>query len=469
MVNSWKEVILDFFEYSVTTKGYDTLNKSRKFINKKDSDITAEKDEKKREKLIKSRDARLIQLEQERLECISTDIRSWLDSTSSTNIQENKRIIKTTHTSKFTHSSARNDGLLNLLKNNAILINTGSIKSKLQQDLAHNNGALITISRFLALQNADSMIFDLIIEQDFSFLDGFYGNKEQLAEWKIGFSNLVEVRNIKSCDKLKSTYFPIDNSLKNYHLLTPLFATSLANELAKRRQSARYTKKPEKYTQDTHVSYVNVAIHKYGGEHPKNISMLNASRAGRGYLLSTQPPVWESQSNYHLRQESIFDGKILSYRASDTLSYLSEYLLRFQGINISVSAPEKKKWLKRWVHDVWKDIFSYTNEIVFSYSANWTKKEKHNFKLRYQFLLDPYCTDVDFQDKRETLKWQDDIARDFSRWLTRRLKYEAENQNKTFANSNWYEDLWFDYACDALREHEIDIQKLSYDFEQESI
>lgn len=47
MVNSWKDVILDFFENSVATKNYDTLNKSRKFINKKDSEITGEKDEKK--------------------------------------------------------------------------------------------------------------------------------------------------------------------------------------------------------------------------------------------------------------------------------------------------------------------------------------------------------------------------------------------------------------------------------------
>lgn len=469
MVNSWKDVILDFFENSVATKNYDTLNKSRKFINKKDSEITGEKDEKKREKLIESRDSRLIQLKHERLTCISTDIRNWLCSASSNNIQENKRIIKTTHISKFTHSSARNDGLLNLTKNNAVWVNTGSIQSKLQQDLAHNNGALITISRFLALQNSDSMIFDLIIEQDFSFLDGFYENEEQLAKWKTGFSNLVEVRSIKSCDKLKSTYFPVDNSLKNYHLLTPLFATSLVNELAERRQSARYAKKPETYTQDTHISYANVAIHQYGGEHPKNISMLNANRAGRGYLLSTQPPVWKSQSNYHLKQESIFDGKILSYRASETLSYLAEYLLRFQGINISISAPEKKKWLKRWVNDIWKEIFSYTNEIVFGYPANWTKKEKHNFKLRYQFLLDPYCTDEGFKEKRENLKWQDEIANDFSRWMTRCIKYEVEKHNKIFANSNWHQDLWFDYACDELREHEIDIQKLSYDFEQESI
>lgn len=468
-MNSWKEIILDFFEISVATKGYDTLNKSRKFINEKQNNLALEKDEKRRNKLIISIDERCKQLIKERADCVSTEIRNWLTATSSKKINVGERIIKTTHTTKFTHSSAHNYGLLVLDKNVAGYLNTGSLNKSPIIDLAHNNGALITISRFLALQNSEDMIFDLIIKEDFSFLDGFYKNEEQLAEWKIGFSNLVETRSINSCDKLKSIYFPIDNSLKNYHLLTPLFATSLAEELAQRRQNARYTKKPEKYTQDVYIRYPNIAIHKYGGNHPRNISMLNANRSGKGYLLSSQPPIWQSQSNHHLRQESIFDGKVLSYRVSETLSYLAEYLLRFQGINLSLSAPERKKWLARWVHDIWKEIFSYIDEIVFSYPTDWTKKEKHNLRLRYQFLLDPYCTDEDFQAKREELKWQDEIAHDFSRWLTRCIKYKAQKDNKEFSNDDWYQALWFDYASDELREHEKEIQKLSYDFEQGNV
>lgn len=395
---------------------------------------------------------------------------NWLN----TYVSDAKGILPATHVPKITHSSISSKTTAFSISKTTLakpLLTTDNL-NQLEYDFFRTTAAYDRTVNLLKLSFQGEMLLNCIQRKDITPFLSIANKKDDATRWMDELYEVFSIKSLGSHALQKQIYFPVNHNFSQYHLLCIVPSSSIIH-LMYNKFNERYQKKITTFSSEERKvlpSKSKAVLYATSSKDAhRNVSPLNIERQGKVCLLSTQPPVWKSQSNYHLKQESIFDGKALSYRISDTLSYLAEYLLRFQGINISVSAPEKKKWLKRWVYDIWKDIFSYTNEIVFSHSANWTKKEKHNFKLRYQFLLDPYCTDVDFQDKRETLKWQDDIALDFSRWLTRCLKYEAESQNKTFTNSNWYQDLWFDYACDELREHEIDIQKLCYDFGQESI
>jgi|GEM_PF-5801298 len=237
---TWEEVIVDFFENNMSNS---EMYKARIYIEKKDNEIITEKDENKRKKLIEKRGEKVSELIKLRKNAPSGEIREWIDRTSEKNIAKGKRIVKATHVLRFTHSSSSSDGHLAIDKSDDFLLTTASLKRDYIYDLAHNNGNLISVSRFLSQALSGLQIFDSIIKQDYRFLDSFYENEEQLKKWEIGLSNLIEERDIKTADKAKQIYFPItdkiliNNSKEAYHILIPLFSSSLAEEIYSRQSN----------------------------------------------------------------------------------------------------------------------------------------------------------------------------------------------------------------------------------------
>ncbi len=380
-------------------------------------------------------------------------------------IASGKRIIKVTHTTKFTHTSAHNDGLAVMyVKDNQGYFCSDSMKD-LQYDLAHNNGNLVTVSRFLALENDDKMILDLILEDSFDFLEGFYRNKEQLEEWKQGLAMIVEKREITSCDKLKSIYFPVDDSHKSYHLLTPLYATSLSQQIFIDRTAAKYSKRNDTFTSGNgNIYFADMAYTNYGGEHAKNVSMLNANRGGKGFLFSCQPPVWENQYSQYQRQREIFDGGILRFRSQETLTFLTDFILRFQNVELSLAAPKRKIWLEQWVNKILDTVTAYADEIIFSHNAGWTSSIPNKLNKEYQFWLDPYNDDAIFQQNRQKTSWEQKISTDFVQWLSRNIRYLAEKEKKDFNGSDWIKGLFRDLANEKLRQHRMNLEALQFSY-----
>jgi CRISPR-associated protein Csy1 len=232
---TWNDVIVDFFENKVATS---KVYKTREYIEKKEKEIKSEKNKKKLERQNKAKSEKQIELKYLRKEAPSTEIRQWIEKTSNTTLAKGKRIIKASHVLKFFHGSSVSDGILVDEKSDEAVLTTSSFKKELIYDLAHNNGALITISRFLALKLSGKMIIDFILKDDFEFLESFYKDKKQFDDWKKGLSNLVEQREIKTADKAKQIYYPLikssDQASLNqvkYRLIVPLFPTSLAEEI----------------------------------------------------------------------------------------------------------------------------------------------------------------------------------------------------------------------------------------------
>lgn len=464
--NTWRNIILDFFETSIAKS---SLYKSRTYIEEKRKQLnglTEPKQVQKLETVITQREAQLIQ---ERNEAPKTEINDWIEDTSSKKIAPNKRIIKVTHTGKFTHSSASNDGL-NVTYQSATkpYLSSESIYS-LPHDLAHNNGALITISRFLALSKDNKMIIDCILDNNFDFLEGFYLNSEQLEQWKFGLSEIVESRDISSCDKLKALYFPVDNTYADYHLLCPLYATSLSQHIFNDFIKAKYTKKEKTYIKSdkTRVSFIDMAYINYGGEHAKNVSMLNANRGGKGYLFSCQPPVWTAQNNEYTKQKTIFDRGIIRYRAYESLQFLADFIARFQKLELSVAKDERKNWIRDWTNDILQVMTDYADEIIFSNNAGWTVDIDNKFKQVYRLWLDPYYQNPEFQNSRSQTQWQNTISQDFAKWLAKVITVMAEKNQKHIAHDDWYESLFITLAKDALRQHEQQINMLRFESTKE--
>ena len=351
-------------------------------------------------------------------------------------------------------------------KSSDLLLSTSSLKRKLTLDLAHNNGTLISVSRFLALELSGKIIFDCALENDFYFLNPFKKNDNQLKEWGSNIQNLIEVakeREEKTADKAKQLYFPLNNDLKKYHLITPLFASSLCNEvdtvisnlkykeqkeINKYKNHKKDNKKSPKYHQSLYVDYPNLAVQNFGGEHAKNISMLNANRSGKCYLFSTQPPTWQNQLKPPTNKKSMFDNYYYLSNTSDNIKYLVAFLLRNENINLSIRDPKKQEWLEKWTANIVGDFWFFVGNIH-NISSGWSSKDGIKLKAAHQYLLDPYRKDEEFQAKRKDIDWQKIVVNDFSAWLNKQLT----SKDKKFTPQKEYSRTWKKVMDKELREY----------------
>jgi len=460
---TWEEVILDFFERKVQNikSGQKCkLFSTREYIEKKEEEIETEKDEKKLQRAIKAKEKKQKEYEQLREDAPITEIRQWINDTSEKKIAIGKRIIKASHVLKFTHSSSEPAGFLLKTKSNDLLLSTSSLKKDLTLDLAHRDGSLITVSRFLALFLKGEQIIDLILNDEFCFLEPFASDDSQFKYWQGGFKRLVENREIRTADKAKQIYFPVSNmnstDSNQYHILVPLFSSSLANEIdsivttlkygddQKKLNNARKEQIP-KFRKGMSVEFPDLSVQQFGGKHPKNISMLNADRSGKSFLFSTQPPSWQSQLKPPFNKRSLFDHFYTS-QANEEIKSLRGFLMLFERIELSIKDPEKKKKIDGWVNQVIEEVMIYATSIQ-SLPAGWTNAENTRLKIAHQYFLDPYRDDEPFKKARQAADWQTVICVDFADWLNGRLK----GKDKQFTPQRYHTRMWKKLIEEDLR------------------
>lgn len=469
---TWDEVILDFFEKRISST---KLYKAREFIEKKDKEIATEKDKKKIASKNKSRAEKIKELHLLRKKSPSTEIREWIDETSRKKLAEGKRTIKITHTLKFSHSSSPPEGVNFYEKCEHPLLSTGSIKKGLVHDLAHSNGNLVSISRFLALQLKNQQIIDLIMNEDYCFLKPFVKDKNQLKNWVDGFSALVEEREIRTGEKAKQIYFPnISNPRadKDYDLIIPLFSSSLAEKIYLWVNDGKFgevqkqisdTKKitESKYPKYHEASAINnpgVGVFKFGGAQPQNVSMLNKSRSwkadkkdktawGITYLFHSSPPTWETRLNPPISRQSLFTD-LYNETIKTEIDYLRDFLLRFKQLDLSIKDPKRKKHLERWVNNIIDEFLFYVASIQ-NLPAGWSALEEVRLKEHHCYLLDPYRNDESFQVFRQKVDWQATIRADFATWLNGLLR----GKDSQFTPQKDHTKLWKRLLEQPLRDH----------------
>lgn len=446
--NNWREVIILFFQTSINTSA---LAKATKYIEDKTSALKAESSAEKQVRLLDSIDKKKLELD--KLKANPDEIVEWLDDNAKKNISPGSRIIKSTHPLKFSHSSAPNDGVLVDYEDQFPLLNTASIPNSSKIfDMAHNNGALISISRFLALSCNGVSIFDLILDEDFCFLASFCRNKKQLQVWTLGFSQLVEKRNMKSASFAKQVYFPVGSD--SYHLLAPLTPSTLAESIFTKISSYKYQKINYLFDGAGYLApRVIIPKRKYavirvGGNNPQNVSMLNRSRNlklykdskssyGVLYVVSTAPPVWHSKLKPPIYSNSFFYELSRNYEVKENIQYLSDFLNRFENLKLSIKDPKRMRWVEEWIENLADEVLVYVKSMQ-ALPAGWSATEGIKLKLEHQVLLDCYRLDDDFLAMKNTSDWKSIIIQDFAAWLNNRLT----KANEKFTPQDSHSKLW---------------------------
>ena len=169
------------------------------------------------------------------------------------------------------------------------------------------NAAALDVYKLLTLSVAGRTLLDLMLAGDADLLAALSDNPEEARAWVDAFTSITRPRGTLSSHTLAKQLYWLTNrdpdQDDSYHLLAPLFATSLthrvyttidADRFSEESKRARAARREGTFTDHVLHDYPDMAIQALGGSKPQNISHLNAVRRGDNYLLASLPPRWKS-------------------------------------------------------------------------------------------------------------------------------------------------------------------------------
>lgn len=376
-----------------------------------------------------------IRLAEERQELAQRyEIRRWLTDAAARAGQ----ISLVTHAAKFTHGDSKSSSVLFHTEGSGESCYLSS--STLNQPAidAVGNAAVLDVAKFLQTEcDGDSLVASLQ-RGDYSALKMFAESEEQLALWIEGFQQALSNKSPSSHKLAKQIYFPTGNG--QYHLISPLFPSSLAHALHERIVAARFSDETKAANQARKeglwhevplVYYPNTAVMNIGGTKPQNISYLNSVRGGRVWLLPCSPPQFKHIEKRPIHLKNIFQRHGSFHFLMQNNSYqLKQYLLSVQDVANTVDIRNRRKEL---VDDIIVQLFAVVEGIQREEWQGWTAHEECELKRAQQLWLDPYrCRDdEEFKFEREGGDWKKEVADDFALWLNLQLRAEALNMGIT--------------------------------------
>jgi len=365
------------------------------------------------------------------------------------------QIQMVTHALKYTHTDARGTSLYfpegptqpEGISLNTI-INTGSL-SKPEIDIV-GNAAALDVAKLLQLEHEDKSLINYIEEGDDSPLQSFTTDQDQLNKMMEGFRKVLTLKELSSHKLAKQIYFPVRNG--QYHLLSPLYSTTLANAVHKQIKDSRFSdeakdarkaKYESKYSEMVSVNYPNTAVQHFGGANKQNVSQLNSMRGGKAFLLPCSPPVWQTMEKPPLGAETIFSRNHFGYRVRKELWLLRKYL-ESQIKKDSIKPVRDNR--KEQIENLMDELIQYMAEIR-GFPAGWSADPECKLPRSEQLWLDPGRADWDndFKTEREKNDWQKQVAGRFSNWLNKRL----ESNKLAFSDVEYTE--WKSLFSRALR------------------
>jgi CRISPR-associated protein Csy1 len=347
------------------------------------------------------------------------ETRAWLTDAANRAGQ----ISLVTHAAKYTHGDSKSSSIFSMPTASEGYLSTSTL-AKPAAD-AVGNAAALDVAKLLQTDiDGDSLLASLQ-RGDNSALAELAENDEQLAQWVEGFSRALTTKQPSSHKLAKQVYVPVQGG---YHLLSPLFSSSLAQALHDRMVALRFSdeskaiwaaRKNGEWHPQPLVMFPNLAVMNFGGTKPQNISSLNSSRGGRLWLLPSTAPVWETQQKPPFKIKTIFGWRPFERTTS---------LIRRRLNHLLVSTGDTKNHHIRQQRDRYIDelidlLFNLAADIQREEWAGWTSDESCRLKPHQQLWLDPWRAKNDeaFRAERDKDDWQDAVADDFALWLNSHL------------------------------------------------
>lgn len=363
------------------------------------------------------------------------------------------QIQAVTHSLKPIHPDAKGSSLYRSPKalSEGDWVGSHCLGESFESDVV-GNAAALDVYKFLKLSHEGQSLLDLAVSDDADLAAAFSEDETLGREWAAAFAGLAAGRSkLSSHTNAKQLYWLMDDQALSshddgaYHLLAPLYPTSLVHRVYQQLQddrfsdeakAARAARKEGAYHSRPVREYPDLAIQKLGGTKPQNISQLNSERRGGNCLLASVPPVWKSAAVRPLwGVRSLFE--VWGRRPS--VQQPIRQLRRFLEAKPPANEATRRR-VRGTVEALVDELIQFQAELLMLESG-WTTASECELSAAQCAWLDPggfsSITRIE-QDADEV------VAADFARWLNAQLRNVLPVGDDEFA-------AWRKLARDELR------------------
>lgn len=367
------------------------------------------------------------------------------------------QIQAVTHVLKATHPDARGSSLHVAPSSLPQRAEIGS--HLLGEDYAEDvvgNAAALDVFKLLKLEVDGRRLLDWMQAGDADLQAALSDAADQAEDWMKAFASLVrEEAQPSSHPMAKQLYWlagedPQDDT--HYHLLQPMFSSSLAHAMHADIQDARFgeankevrqARRDNKPADAIYRDYRDLVARKLGGTKPQNISQLNSERGGVNYLLaSLPPPAWKPRTGTNLlKLDSVFDEKHGAFSRFGGIRELLHALAIFLKKNPDPTM-ETRNHRETIEQAIGQEMAMFGVAVRGNYAAGWTRDEACLLPLCERLWLDPERTelperddpehphwhedDLAFNQAYEHGDWLDEVATRFGLWLNGQLRKRSD-------------------------------------------
>ncbi|MGH8184898.1 MAG: type I-F CRISPR-associated protein Csy1 [Rhodanobacteraceae bacterium] len=383
-----------------------------------------------------------------------TECDAWLTKA----IQFVPKLHAATHVLKATHGDAAGSDVL-VSPSDAIQrheIGTHTVGPSLEIDIVASSAAYLGASSFYRAEAGGRRFAEWINAGDTDFCAALYPDAETAKSWMLALQQLGTPYNDPTTHPMaKQIYWlagedPHDDG--QYHLLQPMFASSLAHAVHADIQNARFgetnkaarqAKRDNKPSGTIYHDHRGLVARKLGGTKPQNISQLNSERGGVNYLLASLPPAaWKPGSGVNLlKLNSVFDEKRSALHWFGGMRDLLRTLTDFLKTNPDPTM-DTRNHRETIEQAIGQELAMFGVAIRGHHTVGWTRDESCSLPLYEQVWLDPDRTelavrdaadhprwksdDLAFNDAYALGDWADEVANRFGLWLNGQLRKRSD-------------------------------------------
>ncbi len=296
------------------------------------------------------------------------------------------------------------------------------------------NAAALDVYKFLKLAHQGRSLLTLVLARDADLALALSQDPLQAEAWMEAFAGITAPRGrVASHTLAKQLYWltgdnPDPHDDTSFHLLAPLYASSLAHRVylmiqddrfSEEAKAARQAKKDGAFSERPVREYSQLAVQSLGGTKPQNISQLNSERRGDNFLLASLPPVWLSVD---LKPLLGTDSMFHRYGRRPEVKDMVKVLLAFLKSD-PTGNRETRDRRKAWVDVLIDEFLQFTAELR-SLPPGWSQAPECRLGSAEKHWLDPEgveeaCIQSGLQLPTDTAER---VSALFANWLNKQLR-----------------------------------------------
>lgn len=359
------------------------------------------------------------------------EIFSWLDK-----VAENAEniFLNVSHVAKLTHSSSQAMSLKDSIisTKNLHLISNQTINSQFL-DSGYSSAALSPIAEFLSfpVSGTNKQLGELLAEDEQNFSQ-ITEDKSKREYWTNQIKQVYQSQKIYSHTLAKQIYIPI--GINEYHLVSPMYSSSLAHEIALAIKASKdkdnpvnQAKKQNKWHEETYVFYPNIATLGVTKSMHQNVSSLNGQRNGLLHLFPSLPPKWNASPMPPTRI-----GDILKRSYQKELFEQVKYLIDVFNKNELFINHDRRLLLKELIEKIVSNICDEIMLIRKSQPAGWS--ENHQIPEYLAILIDTQILQTQTLSQPQISAYLDELKSEIVQWISKHIGDDIRTKS--------LEELW---------------------------